>query len=90
MQGTLKTEIMADMEKYVVKDDALAMLLDRMHANGVKTFLLTNSGFEYSNVCFLIRLLVIWYNIIKILLYVNISGYFLYNRSRRYLFLQLL
>ena len=42
---------MADMERYVVKDDALSLLLDRMRANGVKTFLLTNSGFEYSNVC---------------------------------------
>lgn len=41
---------MADMERYVVKDASLPLLLDRMRASGVKTFLLTNSGFEYSNV----------------------------------------
>ena len=41
---------MADMERYVVKDNSLPLLLDRMNSHGVKTFLLTNSGFEYSNV----------------------------------------
>lgn len=49
-QGSLKTEVMANMELYVVKDATLSLLLDRMRASGVRTFLLTNSGFEYSNV----------------------------------------
>lgn len=46
----MKKEVMEDMEKYVVKDKELPELLDRMKASGVRTFLLTNSGFEYSNV----------------------------------------
>lgn len=46
----MKSDVQNNIEKYVVKDPALPLLLDRMHANGVKTFLLTNSGFEFSNV----------------------------------------
>lgn len=41
---------MADMDKYVVRDSQLPLLLDRMRSSGVKTFLLTNSGYDFSNV----------------------------------------
>lgn len=38
------------MKKFVVKSGELSTLLDRMRSHGVRTFLLTNSGFEFSNV----------------------------------------
>jgi len=41
---------MGDIGKYVHKDKSLPTLLERMHSNDVKTFLLTNSDYEYSNV----------------------------------------
>lgn len=58
LQGSMKTEVMADMNKYVVRDAQLPLLLDRMRKNGFKTFLLTNSGYEFSNVSFTFVLLV--------------------------------
>ena len=36
------------MEEYVHRDERLPMLLDRLKENGMKTFLLTNSEFWYT------------------------------------------
>lgn len=49
MQGDLKRLTVEDMDEYVVKDERLATLFDRMHENNAKVFLLTNSGFEYTD-----------------------------------------
>ncbi len=38
-----------NLEYYVVKDERLAVLFDRMHENNAKVFLLTNSGYEYTD-----------------------------------------
>eukprot|EP00914_Ancora_sagittata_P010838 GHVO01021141.1.p1 GENE.GHVO01021141.1~~GHVO01021141.1.p1 ORF type:complete len:568 (+),score=36.78 GHVO01021141.1:68-1705(+) len=48
IEGDLKPMTVADIETYVHKDPQLAVLLDRMQQNG-KTFLLTNSGYEYTH-----------------------------------------
>lgn len=47
--GPLKGETMKNLEKYVIKDERLPILLDRMRAHGSKVFLATNSGYQYSN-----------------------------------------
>ena len=39
---------MAHLEEFVHRDERLPMLLDRLRENGVKTFLLTNSEFWYT------------------------------------------
>lgn len=39
---------MANIAKYIERDERLPLLLDRMHENGKKTFLLTNSDYRYS------------------------------------------
>ncbi|XP_064631608.1 cytosolic purine 5'-nucleotidase-like isoform X2 [Lineus longissimus] len=49
IKGPLKPLTVKDVEKYVHKDDRLPVLLDRMRATGAKTFLLTNSGFTYTD-----------------------------------------
>jgi len=49
-RGDLKRLTVADMDKYVVSDERLALLFDRMRENGRKVFLMTNSGFEYTHV----------------------------------------
>ena len=35
-----------------MQDENLATLTDRMHENNAKVFLLTNSGYEYTDVIF--------------------------------------
>lgn len=45
----MKAKTVADMDKYVIKDDRLGPMLMRMRKNA-KTFLLTNSGYPYSRV----------------------------------------
>ncbi|XP_062570936.1 cytosolic purine 5'-nucleotidase-like isoform X2 [Saccostrea cucullata] len=47
--GPLKGETMKNLEKYVIKDERLPVLLDRMRAHGSKVFLATNSGYQYTN-----------------------------------------
>uniref|UniRef100_T1IIX9 Cytosolic purine 5'-nucleotidase n=1 Tax=Strigamia maritima TaxID=126957 RepID=T1IIX9_STRMM len=47
-KGTLKQETINNVDKYVLKDERLPMLLKRMREHGAKTFLLTNSDYKYS------------------------------------------
>ncbi|CAG2224353.1 E3.1.3.5 [Mytilus edulis] len=47
--GPLKTETAKNLEKYVIKDDRLPILLDRMRLHGSKVFLATNSDYTYTN-----------------------------------------
>ncbi|XP_052098622.1 cytosolic purine 5'-nucleotidase-like [Mytilus californianus] len=47
--GPLKTETAKNLEKYVIKDDRLPILLDRMRLHGSKVFLATNSDYIYTN-----------------------------------------
>ncbi|XP_055871726.1 cytosolic purine 5'-nucleotidase-like isoform X1 [Biomphalaria glabrata] len=47
--GDLKSSTMANLEKYVHKDDRLPILLDRIRQIGAKTVLITNSGYEYTD-----------------------------------------
>jgi 5'-nucleotidase len=46
--GDLKRMTVENLEEYVVKDPRLPLLFNRMHENGAKVFLLTNSGYEYT------------------------------------------
>lgn len=49
--GSLKSKTVEDIDLYVNDDGAsLALLFDRMKENNTKVFLLTNSGFEYTDV----------------------------------------
>ncbi len=47
--GTLKSIIVKDLEKYIQKDIDLPLTLHNFKSAGKKLFLLTNSYFEYSN-----------------------------------------
>ncbi|XP_071090356.1 cytosolic purine 5'-nucleotidase-like [Haliotis cracherodii] len=47
--GPLKEETVKNLSKYVLKDDRLPVLLDRLRRNGAKVFLATNSGYTYSD-----------------------------------------
>ncbi|KAL4232109.1 Cytosolic purine 5'-nucleotidase [Mactra antiquata] len=47
--GPLKRATMEDREKYVLKDNRLPLLLDRMRHHGAKVFLATNSDYVYTN-----------------------------------------
>lgn len=47
--GPLKTETAKNLEKYVIKDDRLPILLDRMKLYGSKVFLVTNSDYCFTN-----------------------------------------
>lgn len=47
-QGDLKKHTVANMEDHVHRDERLPMLLDRLKETGMKTFLLTNSEFWYT------------------------------------------
>ncbi len=48
--GDLKKSTVENLEEYVVQDSELGTLIDRMHENKTKVFLLTNSGYEYTDV----------------------------------------
>lgn len=48
-QDELKRRTVADLYKYLDQDNRLCSLLDRLRHNGAKVFMLTNSGFEYTN-----------------------------------------
>lgn len=47
--GSLKKETVENLEKYVMRDEKIPMLFDRMRENGKKVFLLTNSGYRYTD-----------------------------------------
>ncbi|CAH0552528.1 unnamed protein product [Brassicogethes aeneus] len=49
IQGALKNRTTENMEKYVKKDDRLPMFLTRLRESGAKTFLLTNSDYNFTN-----------------------------------------
>uniref|UniRef100_A0AAY4DIR6 Cytosolic purine 5'-nucleotidase n=1 Tax=Denticeps clupeoides TaxID=299321 RepID=A0AAY4DIR6_9TELE len=55
-KGSLKEKTVENLEKYVVKDAKLPLLLSRMNEVG-KVFLVTNSDFKYTDVTFSIALL---------------------------------
>ncbi|KAI0209684.1 Cytosolic purine 5'-nucleotidase [Lamellibrachia satsuma] len=48
--GRLKQLTVERIDEFVVKDDRLPVMLDRMQEHGAKTFLLTNSGYGYTSV----------------------------------------
>ena len=50
LQGSLKTKTTEDLNKYILRDDRLKLLLDRIREHNGKSFLLTNSDYEYTNV----------------------------------------
>ena len=45
----MKSKTLDDLDRYVVKEPKLPLLLDRMKEHG-KVFLVTNSDFHYTNV----------------------------------------
>lgn len=47
--GPLKAETVKHVDKYVVRDDRLPLLLDRLRSQGSKVFLATNSDYMYTN-----------------------------------------
>lgn len=49
MQGALKRETLENLEEYVHKDERLPILLNRIREHNYKAFLLTNSGYDYTN-----------------------------------------
>lgn len=49
LQGDLKQKTIENLEKYVKKDDRLPMFLSRLRESGAKTFLLTNSDYNFTN-----------------------------------------
>ena len=49
-KGGLKKSTVENLDEYVVFDERLATLFDRMHENNTKVFLLTNSGYTYTDV----------------------------------------
>ncbi|KPM05513.1 cytosolic purine 5'-nucleotidase-like protein [Sarcoptes scabiei] len=48
VKGSLKEKTVNDINLYIHQDDRLPLLLDRMHENGKKIFLLTNSNYQYT------------------------------------------
>ena len=48
LKGSLKAITVEKIEQYVHKDENLPVMLDRMRLHGAKTFLLTNSDYDYS------------------------------------------
>lgn len=48
VQGSLKEETVNNIDMYIHRDERLPLLLDRMHENGKKVFLLTNSDYKYT------------------------------------------
>jgi len=47
--GKLKQLTVEDIDHYVIRDDRLPVLLSRIHENNAKVFLLTNSGYDYTD-----------------------------------------
>ena len=49
MKGSLKAKTCEDLAKYIKKDDRLPQVLYNIQKSGAKTFLLTNSEWEYTD-----------------------------------------
>lgn len=49
IQGDMKKKTVENLEKYVRKDVRLPMFLTRLKESGAKTFLLTNSDYNFTN-----------------------------------------
>lgn len=49
IQGDMKKKTVENLEKYVRKDERLPMFLTRLRESGAKTFLLTNSDYNFTN-----------------------------------------
>ncbi|VEN39271.1 unnamed protein product [Callosobruchus maculatus] len=49
LQGDMKKRTIENLEKYVKKDERLPMFLTRLRESGAKTFLLTNSDYNFTN-----------------------------------------
>lgn len=49
LQGDMKQKTIENLEEYVRKDARLPMFLARLRESGAKTFLLTNSDFNFTN-----------------------------------------
>ena len=49
LQGDLKQRTVENLKLYVKKDDRLPMFLARLRESGAKTFLLTNSDYNFTN-----------------------------------------
>jgi len=49
MEGNLKSKTVENLPKYVKRDERLPQVLHNLQKSGAKTFLLTNSGWDYSN-----------------------------------------
>jgi 5'-nucleotidase len=47
--GSIKTIVSADMRSFIERDPSLAETLDRFRASGKRLFLLTNSGWDYTD-----------------------------------------
>lgn len=47
--GSLKKETVDHLDDYVIRDEKIPLLFDRMRENGKKMFLLTNSGYKYTD-----------------------------------------
>uniref|UniRef100_A0A5S6PZS0 Cytosolic purine 5'-nucleotidase n=1 Tax=Trichuris muris TaxID=70415 RepID=A0A5S6PZS0_TRIMR len=47
--GSMKQITLENLDLYIHKDNRIPMLLDRMRETGAKTFLLTNSGYYYTD-----------------------------------------
>ena len=54
---------MENLGEYVVQDTGLSTLIDRMHENKTKVFLLTNSGYEYTDVNLFLNILINFINL---------------------------
>jgi len=48
-QGSLKKETLSNLDKYIMKDERLPLLFDRMREHNKKIFLLTNSDYQYTD-----------------------------------------
>jgi 5'-nucleotidase len=48
--GDLKKLTVENLDEYVVRDSRLPILLNRIRENNAKVFLLTNSGYDYTDV----------------------------------------
>ena len=49
MHGDLKAKTCEDLAKYIKKDERLPTVLHNLQKSGAKTFLLTNSGWDYTD-----------------------------------------
>lgn len=49
LRGELKQRTIENLEKYVKKDERLPTFLARLRESGAKTFLLTNSDYNFTN-----------------------------------------